>query len=509
MAKATKKDRVEVEVLPIYFDYVLNKSYPVIILVGGRNSGKSHFMQQLSVLNLNNRPEYKLLVVEDVETNIGEGVKAGIEERAEEFGLDRFFFSTKVPPEITHKITGNKVIFKGYHSEAQQKQVKSLNEITACWYEEGENITYQQFKALRMQLRGGEPEDRQLFITMNPIVSDGYINSEFFEKPPDKVLEYFPDGRPKVFERHIKVEITDDEEETEQVVLNCLVVVTTYRDNPYLTAEQKADIEELKHTNPDMYAMLGEGKFVKPEGTAFPEFSPAVHVCKPFEIPKHWRRWMSCDNGYADPFAWYWYAVSEDGQVFVYREYSRTRDSDKVYYTDQAEAVMSMSTHSKLEDGEVSQEIEKIDFIAMGLDAWNTHHRDQSGKSLLDYYYEGGLKYSPIKAVTDRKLRKATVHEYLKPYTGHDGRMTAKVQIFDTCTHLIETLPKLLSDEKDIEKVADSDIDNQYDSLGYGLIAYHIDKSKTPPADKSPLEKHKEKLAKRRTMAGRMGKRLS
>jgi phage terminase large subunit len=125
MAKAAKKDRVEVEVLPIYFDYVLNKSYPVIILVGGRNSGKSHFMQQLSVLNLNNRPEYKLLVVEDVETNIGEGVKAGIEERSEEFGLDKFFFSTKVPPEITHKITGNKVIFKGYHSEAQQKQVKS------------------------------------------------------------------------------------------------------------------------------------------------------------------------------------------------------------------------------------------------------------------------------------------------------------------------------------------------------------------------------------------------
>ena len=258
---------VEVEVLPIYFDYVLNKPYPVIILVGGRNSGKSFFMEQVAVMNTNNKRDYKLLVVEDVETNIGEGVKAGIEERSEEFGLDRFYSSTKVPPEITHKVTGNKVLFKGYHSEAQQKQVKSLNQVTACWYEEGENITYQQFKALRMQLRGGSPEDRQLFITMNPIVSDGYINSEFFEKPPDKVLEHFPDGRPKVFERHIKVEISDAEDESEQVTINCLVVVSTYRDNVYLTAEQKADIEELKLTNPDMYAMLGEGKFVKPEGT--------------------------------------------------------------------------------------------------------------------------------------------------------------------------------------------------------------------------------------------------
>jgi hypothetical protein len=36
-----------------------------------------------------------------------------------------------------------------------------------------------------------------------------------------------------------------------------------------------------------------------------------------------------------------------------------------------------------------------------------------------------------------------------------------------------------------------------------------MDKSKAPKQEKSPLEKHKEKLAKRRTMAGRMGKRLS
>ena len=86
--------------------------------------------------------------------------------------------------------------------------------------------------------------------------------------------------------------------------------------------------------------------------------------------------------------------------------------------------------------------------------------------------------------------------------------MTAKVQIFDTCKHLIETLPKLLSDEKDAEKVADSDIDNQYDSFGYGLIAYHMDKSKAPKQDKSPLQKHKEQLAKHMKMSSKIGKRL-
>lgn len=310
---------VEVEVLPLYFDYVLSKTYPVIVLVGGRNSGKSFFMEQLAVMNLNNKKDYRLLVVEDVETNIGEGVKNGIEQRSEEFGLDKFFYGTKMPAEITHKVTGNKVLFKGYHSDAQQKQVKSLNEVTAVWYEEGENITYKQFKALRMQLRGGDQEDRQLFITMNPIISDGYINDEFFQKPPDKVHEYFNDGRPKVFERIISVDIELDDGTTQIVSLRCLIVVSTYRDNKYLTLEQKADIEELKLTDPDMYEMLGEGKFVKPAGTFFKEFSRGIHVCEPFVIPDHWRRYTAKDYG-LDMLANYWITIDPQGNAFVYKE---------------------------------------------------------------------------------------------------------------------------------------------------------------------------------------------
>lgn len=250
----------DISVMPIFYDYVLGSTYPIIILPGGRNSGKSWFMEQLAVINTNNKEDYTFMVVEDVETNIGEGVKDGIEERIEEFGYDSVYTSTKTPPKIQHA-NGNKVIFKGYHSKKQQKQVKSLNGITAAWYEEGENITKKQFKALRMQLRGGKAEDRQLFITMNPENEEGYINQEFFCKPADEVLEYFDDGRPKVFVRNVEVEIDD-----ELVVLKCLVVCTTHRDNPWLTAEQRADVEELKVSDPDEYAKLAECKFVTPKG---------------------------------------------------------------------------------------------------------------------------------------------------------------------------------------------------------------------------------------------------
>jgi hypothetical protein len=59
-------------------------------------------------------------------------------------------------------------------------------------------------------------------------------------------------------------------------------------------------------------------------------------------------------------------------------------------------------------------------------------------------------------------------------------------------------LPQLLVDEKDPEKVADGD-DDRYDSLSYGLISYHTEKSKPPKAEEPPIAKRKNALAKRVT----------
>ncbi|AFV02827.1 MULTISPECIES: PBSX family phage terminase large subunit [unclassified Dehalobacter] len=433
-----QKGKIEVEVLPIYFDYVLGKNYPVVILVGGRNSGKSFYMEQQAVMNLNNKKNYKLLVVEDVETNIGEGVKNGIEQRTGEFGLDNFFGSTKVPAEVTHKVTGNKVIFKGYHSEAQQKQVKSLNEITACWYEEGENITYKQFKALRMQLRGGNEEDRQLFITMNPIISDGYINEEFFQKPPDKVCEWFKDGRPKVFERIIKVEIENDSGGTEIVSLVCLVVVTTYKDNKYLTPEQKADIEELKQTDPEMYEMLGEGKFVKPAGTYFKEFTRGIHVIEPHIIPEDHKRYRVFDYG-LDMLACYWVSVDNEGRAEVYKE---LYESDLIV-SEAARRIKEVNGNDKIYETIAPPDMR--------------NKQKDTGKSLQELFYENGI--SLFIASNDRVTGWMNLKEWLKPYdrpnmeTG-DADKTSDLRIWDNCTNLINSISKIQRDEKNANDCA-------------------------------------------------------
>jgi len=273
-------------------------------------------------------------------------------------------------------------------------------------------------------------------------------------------------------------------------------------DNFVIMKNDPAYVKRLENLPPALKKAYRDGDWDAYEGQAFAEFNYETHICEPFVIPEHWTRWRSVDNGYTDPFAWYWFAVSEDGIVYIYREYTRDMKDEKIGYSDQAKRVVELSTYTKLDEyGEEIKVEEPYSFIAAGLDAWATHVRDVQGKTLINYYEDGGLS-GFVKPITDRKLRKATWHEYLKPFDHPDqerfpGKKIARVQIFSTCKKLIETLPVLIEDESNPEAVAECDLDHWYDGAGYGLIVWHSKQSRTPKKEEKsfPLA-YKDKLAK-------------
>lgn len=275
-------------------------------------------------------------------------------------------------------------------------------------------------------------------------------------------------------------------------------------DNDVLMKNDPAYVKRLENLPPDKKEAFLHGNWDNYEGMAFDEWNASIHVCKPFPIPKHWRRWMAVDNGYTDPFAYYYFAVSPDGQVFVYREYTRESRDPKVPYSDQAREAMRIATYVDFENGEQVLKTEKIDYVVVGADAFNSHPLSETGKTIVDYYNAGGLS-GCIRAVTDRRLRKATIHEYLKPYMDENiGRMTSKVQIFSTCKKLVETLPLLTEDERDPEKVAEnSALDHWFDAFGYGLIAHHANRSKDPTKPEGLISQYKNGLAKKRRFSVR------
>jgi PBSX family phage terminase large subunit len=262
-----------------------------------------------------------------------------------------------------------------------------------------------------------------------------------------------------------------------------MLLKTTYKDNKFLDEQYIKSIERMTGIYWEIY---GLGNFCGGERTGFPEFSKEVHVCTPFEIPFHWKKWTSIDNGYTDPFAVYWYALGEDGIVYVYREYTRIKEEAKILYSEQAKGII------------FRQKNEKIITNVVGHDAYSVNNQGAGNtKSLISYYNDGGL-YNFTKACTDRKLGKTTVHEYLK---------NNKIKIFDTCTQLIETLPLLLTEEKNNEVIEDCKIDHWYDSLRYGLLYCHAVKS-MPGSNidetkkLSALLEERKQLQRRRKMYG-------
>lgn len=61
---------------------------------------------------------------------------------------------------------------------------------------------------------------------------------------------------------------------------------------------------------------LDEGDWDTPVGDFFPEYDETRHVTPDFTPPRHWFRFRSFDWGTAEPFAVYWWAVS-DGESFT------------------------------------------------------------------------------------------------------------------------------------------------------------------------------------------------
>lgn len=90
-------------------------------------------------------------------------------------------------------------------------------------------------------------------------------------------------------------------------------------DNPILSEEYK---EEIKNTYTGVYYdRLILGKWVNAEGLVYPNFSKAVHVIKPFPIPKNWKIYRGIDWGFTNPFVCLWFAEDGDGRLYVFDEH--------------------------------------------------------------------------------------------------------------------------------------------------------------------------------------------
>lgn len=187
------------------------------------------------------------------------------------------------------------------------------------------------------------------------------------------------------------------------------------------------------------------------EGQFFTEFRREKHVCKPFAIPAEWRRFRAMDWGYNDPCCVLWFAVSPDKRVYVYRE----------IYQNQTLAA-DMAALIKQENG-----VDRCSYTVASPDMWQKRGvRDaMGGESIAETFQRAGVPL--IKADNSRVVGWQRVRENFA--SAPDG--LPFVQIFETCTNLIRTLPLLSIDPHDKEDVSDGCEDHAGEALRYGLMS--------------------------------------
>lgn len=196
-------------------------------------------------------------------------------------------------------------------------------------------------------------------------------------------------------------------------------------------------------------------------GQFFSEISREVHLVKPFSIPAHWNRFGAYDFGFNHPAAFGWFAVDEDGNVYLYREFVQNQlrvdqFADKVnQYEDTA----------------------FLGSIAAGLDCWTT--KGVLNKGSTPTIAEEFLKHNIT--LNKAKIDRIQGANQLRNYLAWKDRPNSKPRfyIFSTCQVSFDTISRMQIDPDRPEDVLKQDAaegnplsgDDAYDMVRYGLMS--------------------------------------
>ena len=196
------------------------------------------------------------------------------------------------------------------------------------------------------------------------------------------------------------------------------------------------------------------------EGQFFAEFSYDIHTCLPFELPPEWRRFRTVDYG-LDCLACLWVAMSPEGDVYVYRELCESN----LMISEGAEKILARTPPN-----------ERIYATLAPPDLWQRSQESGRSKALL--FSEYGVDFT--KTPNNRETGWLALKELLR--VGRSGK--PRLQIFRTCTRLIQCLPELQYDPKKPNDVATEphDITHAPDALR-GFAIYFA--RPTPPPEVS------------------------
>ena len=216
---------------PAYIPY-LNKPQFLQIFYGGSSSGKSFFITDKIVLDVLDGCNY--LCCRNVGNTIRRSVFNEITKSISSMGVKQYFSVNKSEMVITCKLNNKQILFSGLDDPEKVKSITPINGVLErIFIEEATEIREKAFLQLKKRLRGRSNKSKHIYMAFNPILKSHWIYESFFGGWQDDKNVYEDD--------------------------KTLIVKTTYKDNIFLTAEDRALLED--ETDPYYYNVYTLGNW--------------------------------------------------------------------------------------------------------------------------------------------------------------------------------------------------------------------------------------------------------
>lgn len=251
-------------------------------LYGGRDSGKSHFTAQKLIIDCLQLPYFRCIMIKKTHESIKDSQWQTIKDIVEDWGIGHLFKFKTAPLEIICIVNNNKFISRGCDNPTK---LKSIRNPSHAWYEEGDQISLEDFTTITTTLRTSIGKVKQYFL-FNPELPKGVTDKKDFWL----YKNYFSHTNDKNFTKEIEFDIKGKIYKTKYRATH-----STYLDNlTNVTADRIAMYENLKITNPSKYLpyCLGE----------WGQYSNEIPFFFGYNKQKHYtfEKYTTNDNDYLD-----------------------------------------------------------------------------------------------------------------------------------------------------------------------------------------------------------------
>jgi len=240
------------------FVKTLSSPKQFVVNVGGAGSSKSYSIAQLLIQTLFNEQNHKIAIGRKTFPALRMTAYKLVIDLLKDYGLYKLDCHNKTENIYVNPLKNSSMQF---FSLDDPEKIKSAD-FNDIWLEEANEFTYEDYLVLKMRLRAPSSKMNKLYLTLNPIDENNWIARKLSKDPTVEIIR------------------------------------STYKDNPFLTPEYIAILENLINEDMNYYRIYVLGEWGRLENIIYPNWQVIDEMPGEFQQQAY-----GLDFGYVNPTA--------------------------------------------------------------------------------------------------------------------------------------------------------------------------------------------------------------